>query len=60
MERGKPINIGANVWIGGGALLLPGGTIGDDAVIGAGAVVTRHVVAGETVVGNPARPVERN
>ena len=60
LEMGKPINIGANVWIGGGALLLPGVTIGDDAVIGAGAVVTRHVVAGETVVGNPARPVERN
>lgn len=45
-----------NVWIGGGALILPGATIGDDAVIGAGSVVTRYVVDGQTVVGNPARP----
>ncbi|WP_454715318.1 sugar O-acetyltransferase [Caulobacter segnis] len=56
-ESGKPIHIGANVWIGGGAIILPGVTIGDDAVIGAGAVVTRDVAPGVTVVGNPARPV---
>ncbi len=57
LESGRPILIGANVWIGGGAILLPGVTVGDDAVIGAGAVVTRDVAAGATVVGNPARPV---
>ncbi|MDX8353313.1 sugar O-acetyltransferase [Cognatiyoonia sp. IB215182] len=57
LEMGQPITIGANVWIGGGALLLPGVTIGDDAVVGAGAVVTRDVAAGQTVVGNPARPL---
>ena len=57
LEFGRPIRIGANVWIGGGALLLPGITVGDDAVIGAGAVVTRDVPAGATVVGNPARVV---
>ncbi len=57
LEMGKPIHIGANVWIGGGALLLPGVTVGDDAVIGAGAVVTRDVATGQTVVGNPARPL---
>jgi maltose O-acetyltransferase len=56
-EWGVPIRIGRNVWIGGGALILPGVTIGDDAVIGSGAVVTRDVAAGATVVGNPARPV---
>ena len=54
-ESGKPIRIGRNVWIGSGAILLPGITVGDDAIIGAGSVVTRHVPAGVTVVGNPAR-----
>ena len=43
--------------IGGGAIVLPGVTIGDDAVVGAGSVVTRDVPAGATVVGNPARAV---
>ena len=55
LEFGRPISIGRNVWIGGGALILPGVTVGDDAVIGAGSVVTRDVPAGATVVGNPAR-----
>lgn len=55
VESGLPITVGANVWIGAGALLLPGINVGDDAIIGAGAVVTRDVPAGATVVGNPAR-----
>lgn len=55
LENGRPVRIGANVWIGGGAILLPGVTIGDDAIIGAGSIVTRDVPAGATVVGNPAR-----
>lgn len=55
LEFGRPVRIGANVWIGGGAIVLPGITVGDDAVIGAGSVVTRDVPAGATVVGNPAR-----
>lgn len=54
-EFGRPISIGANVWIGGGAIILPGVSVGDDALIGAGAVVTRDVPVGATVVGNPAR-----
>ncbi|WP_420139260.1 sugar O-acetyltransferase [Sphingomonas sp.] len=55
LEFGRPIRIGANVWIGGGALIMPGVTIGDDAIIGAGSVVTRDVPAGATAMGNPAR-----
>lgn len=55
LEFGRPVTIGRNVWIGAAALILPGVTVGDDAVIGAGSVVTRDVPAGATVVGNPAR-----
>jgi maltose O-acetyltransferase len=56
LEIGRPVRIGANVWIGSGAIILPGVTVGDDAIVGAGSVVTRDVPAGATVVGNPARP----
>ncbi len=59
LEFGRPVRIGRNVWIGAGALILPGVTIGDDALVGAGSVVTRDVPGGATVVGNPARPVAR-
>ena len=55
LEFGRPVVIGANVWIGAAAIILPGVTVGDDAIIGAGAVVTRDVRSGATVVGNPAR-----
>ena len=55
LEFGRPIRIGRNVWIGGGAIILPGVSIGDDALIGAGSVVTRDVPAGATAFGNPAR-----
>jgi maltose O-acetyltransferase len=55
----RPVRIGRHVWIGGGAIILPGVTIGDEAVIGAGSVVTRNVAAGVTVAGNPARPISR-
>jgi maltose O-acetyltransferase len=55
LECGKPVTVGRNVWIGGGAILLPGITVGDDAVIGAGSIVTHDVVSGARVAGNPAR-----
>lgn len=55
LETAAPVTVGNNVWIGGGAILCPGITIGDDAVIGAGSVVTRDVPAGMLVAGNPAR-----
>jgi maltose O-acetyltransferase len=57
LEFGRPVRIGKHVWIGGGAIILPGISIGDDAVIGAGSVVTRDVPAGATLVGNPARQI---
>jgi maltose O-acetyltransferase len=57
LEFGRPVRIGRNVWIGGGAIILPGLIIEDDAIIGAGAVVTRNVPPGATVAGNPARQV---
>ena len=54
-EETKPVTIGNSVWIGGSAILLPGVTIGDKSVIGAGAVVTRDVPDSVVVAGNPAR-----
>jgi len=53
----KPIRIGREVWIGRGAMILPGVTIGDRAVIGANAVVTKNVPQGTVVVGVPARAI---
>ena len=58
-EFGKPVTIGSDVWVGGGALILPGVTIGDRAVIGAGSVVTRDVPAGVFAAGNPCRVIRR-
>jgi maltose O-acetyltransferase len=46
-----------NVWIGGGAILLPGVSIGRNAVVGAGAVIPRSVPANTVVAGNPARVI---
>ncbi len=51
------IRIGANVWIGGGAIILPGVRIGDGAVVGAGSVVTKDVESNAKVAGNPAKPM---
>jgi maltose O-acetyltransferase len=56
-EVAKPIVIEDNVWLGGGAILLPGVRIGRNAVVGAGAVVSRNVPANTVVAGNPARVV---
>ena len=54
---GKAITIGDDVWVGGGAVICPGVTIGARSIIGAGAVVTRDVPEDVLVVGNPARIV---
>jgi maltose O-acetyltransferase len=56
-ESGKPVDIGADVWIGGGAIILPGVRIGNRAVIGAGSVVTRDVPEGMFAAGNPCRAI---
>lgn len=56
-ETAKPIRIEDNVWIGGGAIVLPGVTISANAVIGAGAVVTHDVASNTVVAGNPARVI---
>jgi maltose O-acetyltransferase len=56
-EFGKPVDIGADVWVGGGAIILPGVTIGARAVIGAGSVVTRDIPSGVFAAGNPCRVI---
>ena len=50
-----PIHIGANVWLGAGCIVLPGVTIGENSVIGAGSVVTKDIPANVVAVGNPCR-----
>lgn len=55
-----PVIIGRDVWIGGGAILLPGVTIGDNVVIGAGSVVTRDIPSNRIAFGNPCRVVREN
>ncbi len=52
-----PVVIGSNVWLGANVTVLPGVTIGDDAVVGAASVVTKDVPAGAVVVGSPSRVV---
>lgn len=56
-ESGKPITIGSDCWIGGGAMLCPGVTIGSRTVIGAGSVVTRDIPEGVFAAGNPCRVI---
>ncbi|MBU9721356.1 MULTISPECIES: sugar O-acetyltransferase [Bacillaceae] len=58
-EFAKPISIGNNVWIGGGAIINPGITIGDNAVIASGAVVVKDVPENVVVGGNPARVIKK-
>jgi len=58
-EVAKPIIIEDNVWIGGSAILLPGVRVGQNAVVGAGAVVTRSVPPNTVVAGNPARVIRK-
>jgi maltose O-acetyltransferase len=56
-EYGRPVEIGSDVWVGGGAVILAGVRIGSRAVIGAGSVVTRDVPEGMFAAGNPCRVI---
>ena len=63
MECAKPVTVGDDVWFGGHATVLPGVTIGDGAVIGAGSVVTHSIPARVVAAGNPCRvlrPIEKS
>ena len=59
LESASPVNIGNDVWLGGGAIVCPGVTIGDGSVIGAGSVVVRDVPAGVFAAGNPCRVIRK-
>lgn len=56
-EFAKPIEIGSDVWVGGGAIICPGVKIGSRSVIGAGSVVTREIPEGVFAAGNPCRVI---
>lgn len=58
MEFAKPITIGRDAWIGGGAIICPGVTIGEGAVIGAGSVVTKDIPPFVMAAGNPCRVIK--
>lgn len=55
LEFARPVDIGSDVWVGGGAIVCPGVRIGDRSVIGAGSVVTRDIPADVVAAGNPCR-----
>lgn len=59
LEYAHPITVGNNVWIGAKVCVLPGVTIGDNCVIGAGSIVTRDIPAGSLAVGNPCRAIRQ-
>ncbi len=54
-QYNAPVHIGKNCWIGAGAVILPGVTVGDNTVIGAGSIVTKDIPANVVAVGNPCR-----
>ena len=57
LEYGRRVEIGDDVWVGGGAIICPGVTVGSRSVIGAGSVVTRDIPAGVFAAGNPCRVI---
>lgn len=59
LEFARPVTIGADVWVGGSAVICPGVTVGTGTVIGAGSVVTRDIAPGVFAAGNPCRVLRR-
>lgn len=59
LEFAKPIKIGNDVWFGGNVCVMPGVTIGDNTVIGAGSVVTKDIPSNVVAVGNPCRVIKQ-
>lgn len=59
IEWAKPIKVGNDVWFGGSVTVLPGVTIGDNVVIGAGSVVVKDIPSGVVAVGNPCKPIRK-
>ena len=59
LEYAKPIKVGNNVWIGGNVCVMPGVTIGDNAVIGAGSVVNKDIPSNSVAVGNPCKVMKK-
>ena len=57
-QYNKPVHIGKNCWLGAGVIVVPGVSIGDDTVIGAGSVVTKDIPSGVVAVGNPCRVIK--
>ena len=59
LEYAKPINVGNNVWFGGNVVVLPGVTIGNNTIIGAGSVVTKNIPDNCIAVGNPCKVIKQ-
>lgn len=59
VSSSRPVRIGNDVWIGGGAIILPGVTVGNNVVVAAGSVVTKDVPENVVVAGNPARIIKK-
>ena len=59
LQYNMPVHIGKNCWLGAGVIVMPGVTIGDNTVIGAGSVVTKDIPANVLAVGNPCRVIRK-
>jgi len=57
-SEGRPVRVGANVWLGDGVVVLPGVTIGEGTIVGANSVVSRDLPPRVIAVGAPARPIK--